>query len=136
MKHDFMKHWRVVKYIITKEYEIGVADLELLIFLYSEGRFTKDDFTWYSSIMSWDKTRFSDLIKKGWIKQWGKNFKHRRAVYELTHRGKIMVARVYRLLLQEERFPDSDRSQMNRVNSYSNKVYKRVVRDINKKGKL
>ena len=66
----------------------------------------------------------------------GKNFKHRRAVYELTHRGKIMVARVYRLLLQEERFPDSDRSQMNRVNSYSNKVYKRVVRDINKKGKL
>jgi len=132
MKHSFMKHWRVVKYIIKKQYNIGVVDLELIIFLYSEGRFTKDDFEWYKQIVPWDNHRFTRLMKEGWVKQWGTNYKHRRATYELTHRGKTMVARVYRLLLEEERFPDSDATVINKRKTYTNNRYRKAIRDLNK----
>jgi len=132
MKHNFMKNWRVVKYIIKKQYDIGVVDLELLIFLYSEGRFTKDDFEWYKQIVPWDNQRFTRLMKEGWVKKWGQNYKHRRAVYELTHRGKTMVARVYRLLLEEERFPDSTATSINKKKTYTNNRYRKAIRDLNK----
>ena len=64
MKHDFLKHWRVVRYLIKKQYGLSQQDLELLLFLYSEGRFTKDDFDWYSTIVSWDIRRFIKLKKE------------------------------------------------------------------------
>ena len=110
MKYEFLKHWRVVRYLIKQQYNISQEELELLLFLYSEGRFTKDDFEWYSAIVPWNPKRFKKLKDEGWIKSWGSNYKKRRAVYCLTHKAKLMCSRVYRLLLEEEAFPMSERN--------------------------
>lgn len=134
MKHEFLKHWRVVRYFIKQQYSMSQEELELLLFLDSEGRFTKDDFEWYSAIIPWNPKRFKKLIGEGWVKKWGSNYKHRRAVYELTHKGKLLVRRVYRLLLEEEKFPDSSRNKINKPKKYMEWRYKKAMMDINKKG--
>ena len=112
MPHEFLKHWRVVRYLIKKQYDLSQQDLEMLLFLYSEGRFTKDDFSFYEGIMSWDSQRFARLKNDGWINQWRKNYGNKRAIYCLSHRGKTVMARVYRLLLGEEKFPESARNPL------------------------
>ena len=117
MKHDFLKHWRVVRYLIKKQYGLSQQDLELLLFLYSEGRFTKDDFDWYSTIVSWDIRRFIKLKKEGWVKQW---------------RVKIAMGRVYRLLLEEEKFPESKRNPIYNPKRSSEKKYLNAMKKINR----
>tara|TARA_R110000796_G_scaffold39772_1_gene98985 strand:- start:544 stop:954 length:411 start_codon:yes stop_codon:yes gene_type:complete len=132
MKHDFLKHWRVVRYLIKKKYDLSQQDLELLLFLYSEGRFTKDDFDWYSTIVSWDVRRFIKLKKEGWVKQWRTNRGNRRAIYELTHKGKTAMARVYRLLLGEEKFPESTRNPIYNPERSSEYKYLNAMKKINR----
>jgi|TARA_R110000744_G_scaffold114561_9_gene214379 hypothetical protein len=132
MKHDFLKHWRVVRYLIKKQYGLSQQDLELLLFLYSEGRFTKDDFDWYSTIVSWDIRRFIKLKKEGWVKQWRVNRGNTRAIYELTHKGKIAMGRVYRLLLGEEKFPESKRNPIYNPKRSSEKKYLNAMKKINR----
>lgn len=136
MKYEFLKHWRVVRYLIKQQYNISQEELELLLFLYSEGRFTKDDFEWYTAIVPWNPKRFKKLKDEGWIKSWGSNYKKRRAVYCLTHKAKLMCARVYRLLLEEEAFPMSERNPVSSPKRYMEWRYKRAMEDINKKGQL
>ena len=41
-KSNYLKHWRTVKFYIKAKYELSEAELELILFLYSEGYFTKE----------------------------------------------------------------------------------------------
>jgi hypothetical protein len=132
MKHDFLKHWRVVRYLIKKQYGLSQQDLELLLFLHSEGRFTNDDFHWYDTIVSWDPKKFVRLKKEGWIKQWRTNSGRSKAIYELTHKGKIAMGRVYRLLLEEERFPESTRNPVSKPKRSSEYRYFNAMKKINR----
>jgi DNA-binding MarR family transcriptional regulator len=132
MKHDFLKHWRVVRYLIKKQYGLSQQDLEMLLFLHSEGRFTKQDFAWYETILSWDVERFVRLKKEGWIKQWRSNYGRSVAIYELTHKGKIAMGRVYRLLLEEEKFPESRRSPIYKHPRNSEYKYFNAMKKINR----
>ena len=62
-KHDFLKYWKVVRQWAKSKYGLGVADIEMMLFIYSEGLFTKKDFEEYNEIMSWDRNRFHNLLK-------------------------------------------------------------------------
>ena len=41
---DYLKYWRVVRYFIKAKYGLSQADLDILLFLYSEKYFSKDKF--------------------------------------------------------------------------------------------
>ena len=41
---DYLKYWRVVRYFIKAKYNLSQADLDIILFLYSEKYFSKDDF--------------------------------------------------------------------------------------------
>ena len=134
MKNDFLKHWRLVKYLMKKQYDLTQQDLEMLLFLYSEKKFTKDDFKFFEGVLSWDVGRFTRLKKAGWIKQWRTNYgTKRRAIYELTHKGKTAMARVYRLLLGEEKFPESSRrNPFHATKRHSEYKYFNAMKKINR----
>jgi len=64
---NYLKYWRVIRQWIKTKYGVGEVELELLLFLYSEGYFNKDKFQEFNSLLSWDKKRFSNLLRDGWI---------------------------------------------------------------------
>ena len=133
MKHDFLKNWKVVRYFIQKQYNLTIEELEMLLFLYSEKRFTKKDFRWFESIMSWEPKRFERLKEKGYIKEWMPNYKGARMVFELTHQSKMIVAKVYNLLLGEEKFPESERNILTKDSKGIGKRYMKAMMNLNKK---
>ena len=61
MKNDFLKYWRVVRYYIKRKYNLTQADLDILLFLYSEGRFTRQVFKAYEGVVNWEPKRFKRL---------------------------------------------------------------------------
>ena len=70
---DYLKYWRVVRYFIKSKYGLTTADLDMLLFLNSEGYFSKDDFYEFNELLSWDKNRFENLRTNGWIEVFRKN---------------------------------------------------------------
>ncbi len=135
-KYDYLKYWRVVRYWAQKKYNIGNADLDVILYLYSEGIFSRKEFRDIDVICSWDKGRFYRLIREGWINVWrDKTDSHnRRKLYELSLKGKRMCASIYKKLLGEEKISES------RVNnpifgkaSYSDKLYRTAIRKMNAK---
>ena len=134
-KHDFMKHWRVVRLWAMKRYEITEQNLEIILALYSEGLFTQRDFDMVVFTNNWSKKRLQNLIDAGWIHMFRKRQSHEAAKYELTFYGRKMCASIYRKLTGEEQIPE------NRVNnpifkasndSYSNKKLRQAIKRVNK----
>ena len=64
---NYLKYWRVVRYYIKRKYNLTTAELEVLLFLKTEGRFSRDDFDTFNEVVSWDKKRFEKLRQDGWI---------------------------------------------------------------------
>jgi hypothetical protein len=132
MNNDFLKHWRVVRFYIKKKYNIGQADLDILLFLYSEGRFTRQIFNEYSQIVSWDRKRFKRLVDSGWIITWRKSHGRSFSIYELSHQAKMMISKAYKILLGEEEIPESiKRNPLLKNNAkYLDKVHRNIIKDI------
>ena len=55
---DYMKYWRVVKYWTRNKYDITLGELDMMLFLYSEGIFNKDQFDEFNRLVGWNKNRF------------------------------------------------------------------------------
>lgn len=134
-KHNYLKHWRVVKYWVKKKYSLSEADLEMLLFIHDEGLFGYRDFDEFQAIYPWDKTRFTRLKKEGWIREWRKRDKWRNieALYEISAKGRRMCTEVYKKLNGETDF--SEVPQKNPVfkrKEYTDKVYSIHMSKINK----
>lgn len=132
-EHDFLKYWRVVRYYITKQYNISYPELELLLYLYDEGVFTKTDFKDFEQSMSWSKGRFEELMDRGLIRKWRDRRKAGHAnLYELTQQAKLICNQTYKKLTQEEPISeDKYRNEVFRSNNYMDKIYKRLIRKMN-----
>ncbi len=67
MNNDYLKYWRVIRQYIKVKYGLTQSDLDIILFLNSEGYFDKDKFSEFDSILSWDEQRFNKLLRDGWI---------------------------------------------------------------------
>ena len=85
---DYLKYWKVVKQWARARYDLGTADIEMMLFLYSEGLFTKFQFEEFNEIMSWDKNRFHKMLKDEWIIKWRERKGRESTLYELGFKGK------------------------------------------------
>lgn len=131
MKDDYLKYWRVVRYFITKKYNITQTDLEMLLFLKSERYFTTKNFQTYHEVFPWDRNRFVRLRKNGWIVEFPKR-KGSRQMYELSNLAKSMIANLYSKL-NGEVFPESQsKNPLFATNvPYMHKVYRNMIKEIN-----
>ena len=135
-EHDFLKYWRIVRYWAKAKYEIGTADLDLILFLYSEKLFSEKDIARYESLMSWNMYRFPTLLKDGDIIIWRKGKTKTKNLYALSHRSKRMVISIYKkLLLLESISVDYRKNPIFDDLIYNNndKRYRRAIKDFNER---
>ena len=132
MKNDFLKHWRVVRYYIKRKYGLTQPDLDILLFLYSEGRFTRKIFKAYEGVVNWEPKRFKRLQEEGWIIVWRKSHGRSFSIYELSHQAKHIVSKAYKILNGEEEIPDSIRRNplLRKGAKYSDKVHRNIIDQI------
>lgn len=131
---DYLKYWKVVKQWARARYDLGTADIEMMLFLYSEGLFTKFQFEEFNEIMSWDKNRFHKMLKDEWIIKWRERKGRESTLYELGFKGKRVCASIYKILNKEEIISeDRRRNPMFKNNTkYGNKVYRKMIIKMNK----
>lgn len=129
---DYLKYWRVIRYFVKAKYKLTQADLDIILFLYSEKYFDKSKFDEFDELLSWDVKRFNRLLKEGWIQSFRKKVDNRRAVYQLSYKGSRMVHSIYQKLNGEE-IPVSNNTNpmfLRKVN-YSDKVYRNMIKEMN-----
>jgi hypothetical protein len=109
-RFDFLKNWGIIRKWAIHNYAIkSQADIDMLMFLYTEQLFTRAKFQEYAKFMSWDRARFDKLLRDGFISKWRERKKGEFDVYEVSFKGKKMIASIYRKLLGLEPIPESPR---------------------------
>ena len=134
-KYDFMKHWSVIRKWAVINYELkSSSDLDMLMFLYSEHLFTRKSFDRYANHMSWDRYRFDRLLRDEFIRKFREGRWGESTLYEVSQKGKKMVANIYRKILGFDELPESPRrNKIFKIKApFSHKVLSIAVKDANK----
>ncbi len=132
MQFNYLKYWRVVRYWIKSKYGLTTGELDVLLFLYSEEYFSKDKFSEFDELLSWNVKRFDKLLRDKWIEVFRKRTGKNKALYQLSYKGKRVVNSIYKKLNGEE-IPSSEYNPIFLRNvSYTDKVYKNFIKEMNK----
>lgn len=128
-----LKHYRIVRKWIRRNYEITDADLELLVFLDCQGFFSKTDFKLDTYAYSWDNNRFSRLLKEGWIVVWRHGNKKLRqgSLYKVSLKTTQLLSRMYRILTGEENIPTGSTQNVVKSKAYTDRMLQIAVKRIN-----
>jgi hypothetical protein len=129
--HDYLKFWRVISYYFKSKHGLTQADLDTILFLYSEKYFDKGKFQEFNELLSWDVGRFDRLLRDGWISVFRKRVGQRKTIYELSYKGMNMCADIYRKLNGEEIPVSLSQNSMFHKNvSYFDKVYRNMIKEM------
>ena len=132
MKSDYLKYWRVIRQFIKSKYGLRQADLDMLLFLYTEDYFSKDKFQEFNELLSWDVTRFDRLRRDKWIEVFRKHMGKRKALYTLSYKTKRMIDSLYKKLNGEEIPTSPSKNPMFKTKvSYTDKVYRNMIKEMN-----
>ena len=131
--NDYLKYWRVIRYFILKKYKLTTGELDVLLFLYSEKYFSKDKFNEFDELISWDVNRFDRLLRDGWVVVFRKRQGKKKALYEVSYKGRRMLGSMYKKLSGEEipESPSVNPMFLKNV-SYTDKVYRNMIIEMNK----
>lgn len=131
-KNDYLKYWRVIRYFIKAKYKISQADLDILLFLYSEKYFDKDRFDDFGELLPWENGRFDRLRKEGWIDVFRPRRGRHKAMYQVSYKASRMIYSMYEKLNGEEIPVSNSCNPMFLKNvKYSDKVYRNMIKDMN-----
>jgi hypothetical protein len=95
---DYLKYFKIVRKFIQSKYKLNLQDLEILLYLSSEGYFSKQVFSDYKQVFAWEKNRIERLTEEGWINVFREKTKKRKALYTLSYKAKKMIDQFYRIL--------------------------------------
>ena len=126
---NLLKHYRTIRKWACKTNSLSDSDLELLIYLDCEGRFTKRDYETGVFSYSWDKRRWDRLFKNGWIVVWRKrnHTTQKYHVYEVSLRTKQLTNKMYKIMLGYEDLPTSTHNKIMLGRSYMDKVLSKSI---------
>jgi hypothetical protein len=131
---DYLKYWRVIRQYIKTKHGLTQADLDMILFMRTEGYFSKSQFDDFVRVVSWDEKRFKRLLADGWIESFRKYDSHTntRALYNLSPKAKKMVSSIYKMLSGEEMPIKQQSNPMFKNNAkYMSKVYRNAIREMN-----
>ena len=130
--NDCLKYWRVIRYFIKRKYGLNTADLDMLLFLYSEDIFSKDKFEEFDNLLSWDEDRFDRLLRDGWIEVFRRSPKKFKSLYSLSYKTNRVIGSIYKKLSGEEIPTSLSGNPMFAKNvKFSDKVYRKMILDMN-----
>ena len=131
--HDYLKYWRVIRYFIKAKYNLTQADLDILFFLYSESYFSKDRFDEFDELLSWNVNRFDNLLRDGWIEVFRKRSGKTKGLYQLSYKAVRLISSKNKKLEGEEIPTSQSANPIYAKNvSYSDKVYKNFITEMNR----
>jgi hypothetical protein len=129
---DYLKYWKVVRQFYKAKHGLSQAELDVLLFLYTEGYFDRERFAEFNNILVWDKDRFNKMLRDGWIEMFRGRTKNKRAIYQLSDRGNNIVKDIYRKLNGEEIPTSLSQNPMFLKNvKYTDKVYRNMIKEMN-----
>lgn len=129
-----LKHYRIVRRWACRNNNLNDADLELLIFFDCLDLFTRHDYEMGTLAYSWDKKRWDNLLKEGWIVVWRKrnHTTQKYHIYKVSFKCRQLIARMYRIMLGQEDIPSSERrNKIMRSSSYSSKTLQKAIQNVN-----
>ena len=130
---DYLKYWRVIRYFIKAKYGLSQADLDVLLFLYSEEYFSKDKFEEFDELLSWDVNRFDKLLRDGWIEVFRKGNRNKKGMYQMSYKTVRVISGIYKKLEGKEIPTSTSFNPMFAKNvSYTDKVYRNFIIELNK----
>lgn len=130
--NDYLKFWRVIRYYMKAKHKLSQADLDMILFLYSEGYFGKEKFDEFNQLLSWKVDRFEQLRHDGWIENFRKRDRNGRSIYQLSYKGNNLVKDIYKKLNGEEIPVSKSYNSMFLKNvSYNDKVYRNMIIEMN-----
>ena len=131
-RSDYLKYWRVIRQYVKVRYGLNQADLDMLLFLYSEKYFGKDKFQEFNELLSWDEKRFKRLLADGWMQNFRPRGKGVKGLYALSYKANRMIGSIYKKLNGEEIPMTMCNNPMFKKNvDYSDKVYRNMIKYIN-----
>ena len=132
-KKDYLKYFRLARHYLKVKYKLGLIDLEMLLYLYSEGYFGKQVFDEYKQVMKCEKGRFDRLMNEGWIITFREKQKGRKAIYELSYKAKRAIANLYNILEGGMISTNKNYNPMFEEDAtYMDKVYRNAIKKRNK----
>mgnify|MGYP000896113534 CR=1 FL=1 len=131
--NDYLKYWRVIRYYTCAKYKLTHAELDMLLFLKSEGYFDTSKFEEFNELLPWDKYRLWKMIREGWIETFRESAPGRvKVIYTLSLKCKRMLSSMYRKLNGEEIPTSLSFNPMFKKNvKYSDKVYRNMIKQMN-----
>ncbi len=131
-KSDYLKWWRIIRRYTMIRYDLSTADLEMLLYLYSEGLFTYWDFQEYANAFGWDRHRFKRLKEDGWVHCWKEKHRGDHRLYEITRHGRHVCTNMYKMLNYEMQIPEStSKNPIMKKRTYSDKVLVLSIKKFN-----
>lgn len=136
MKSDYLKYWRVIAQYAKVRYKLSQADLDMLLFLYSEQYFKISKVREFEQLVPWDKMRFYRLVENGWVENFRPGVGNQRAIYKLSYKAMRMIGSIYKKLNGEEIPETYCNNPMFKKNvRYTDKVYRNFIKEMNKVNK-
>lgn len=133
---DYLKYYRVIFYFYRRKYDISQSELDMLLFLYSEGYFDYIKIKEYQGILAWDKNRIKTMIEKGLIEVFREK-KNSRRIYQLSKKARNIVNGIYEKLNGESIPMTYENNPMFAKNvCYSDKVYRQMIKRMSEAKKL
>lgn len=131
-KSNYLKYYRVIKQFIKIKWKLREDRLDILLFLYSEDHFDRQKVKEYESILTWDKNRWYDLMRDGWIVSYRPSKHHLRRLYRLSAKSIYLIENFYKWIEGEE-IPMSPtvNPAFKRNVSYTDKVYRTMIKTMN-----
>ena len=129
-----LKYYRITRKWACKQNGLTDSELELIIYLDSLVLFTIKDYQDGAYIYKWDKKRWQRLKQEGWIEVWRNGNRKTGAhnIYKTTFKTKILVTRIYKILLGEEDIPYKSSNVFYKNKSYTDKVMNKAIDDMHK----
>jgi len=114
------------------KHKLSTGELEILLFLYSEKYFNKTKFNEFDLLLSWDKKRFSTLLRDGWIVVFRRKKGKETTLYEISYKGRRMIGSMYKKLNGEELPETKSSNPLFLANaSYTDKKYRDIIKEMN-----
>ena len=132
---NLLKHYRIIRKWACKNNGLNDSELELLIYLDCVDLFTIKDFKKGTYSYSWDNRRWNKLIQNNWVVVWRNRNRttQKYNIYKVSFKGKQLIQRIYRIMLNEEDIPTSmRRNKLIKGNSYTDKVMTQAIYNVNK----
>jgi DNA-binding MarR family transcriptional regulator len=137
VEYDFLKYIRIVfKWAVDNNPELSRPQIELLLYLYGTGAFSRKQFNDYHKLVGMYSIKtLKKFEEEGWIRLWRKKKGREYALYTLTQKAKILCNKMHKYSCGEEEMPDDvninkmARKDAPRINKYYLEMIKRMNKD-------